>query len=141
LPSPIAGRFTTRDVIGIWGDLLNLGSGYTYVGNNPLTYVDPSGLQSLNIVTLTQAGFSAKEIAELLGWTIVAVTIAQGKIKSPFPKIEPKPKDKKPKARKKKRKTKRKARTRKPGQKKTGASREIKIARNEISNREIRRSH
>ncbi|MEM7395854.1 MAG: RHS repeat-associated core domain-containing protein, partial [Verrucomicrobiota bacterium] len=32
---PEAGRFTTRDTIGIWGDPDNLGNGYTYVGNNP----------------------------------------------------------------------------------------------------------
>ncbi len=42
---PAAGRFTTRDTIGIWGDAGNLGNGYTYVGNNPLTALDPYGLQ------------------------------------------------------------------------------------------------
>jgi RHS repeat-associated protein len=34
---PIQGRFTARDPIGIWGDPMNLGNGYAYVGNNPWT--------------------------------------------------------------------------------------------------------
>jgi RHS repeat-associated protein len=42
---PSTGRFITRDPIGIWGDNINLGNGYTYVGNNPWTYVDPWGEQ------------------------------------------------------------------------------------------------
>lgn len=40
---PRAGRFTTRDSIGIWGDPDALGNGYTYVGNNPHSRVDPTG--------------------------------------------------------------------------------------------------
>ena len=43
---PIMGRFTTPDPLGAWGDPMNLGNPYTYVGNNPWTYVDPFGLQS-----------------------------------------------------------------------------------------------
>jgi RHS repeat-associated protein len=42
--SPGLGRFTTRDPIGIWGDALNLGNGYTYTGNDPWSWVDPWGL-------------------------------------------------------------------------------------------------
>jgi RHS repeat-associated protein len=42
---PETGRFTTRDTIGIWGDEYNLGNGYTYVGSNPWTYLDPFGLK------------------------------------------------------------------------------------------------
>jgi len=41
---PLAGRFTTRDTIGIWGDPMEFGNGYAYVGNNPFTMVDPYGL-------------------------------------------------------------------------------------------------
>jgi len=41
---PAGGRFTTRDTIGVWGDPMNLGNGYSYVGNNPWTLVDPMGL-------------------------------------------------------------------------------------------------
>ena len=40
---PRAGRFTTRDTIGVWGDPGNLGSALAYVGNNPRTSVDPFG--------------------------------------------------------------------------------------------------
>ena len=40
---PAAGRFTTRDVIGIWGDPMEFGNGYAYVGNNPLVWLDPYG--------------------------------------------------------------------------------------------------
>jgi RHS repeat-associated protein len=38
-----SGRFTSRDNIGIWEDLQNLGNGYTYVGNSPYTFTDPQG--------------------------------------------------------------------------------------------------
>jgi RHS repeat-associated protein len=41
---PRVGRFTTRDTIGIWGDWAALGNGFTYVGNNPDSFVDPFGL-------------------------------------------------------------------------------------------------
>jgi RHS repeat-associated protein len=41
---PRAGRFTTRDTIGIWGDRSNQGNGYTYVGNRPTSAADPSGV-------------------------------------------------------------------------------------------------
>ncbi|MEM7248606.1 MAG: RHS repeat-associated core domain-containing protein [Acidobacteriota bacterium] len=44
---PRLGRFTTRDPIGIWGDDLNLGNGYAYVGNNPLSRIDPLGTASV----------------------------------------------------------------------------------------------
>lgn len=40
---PKAGRFTTRDTIGIWGDPAEMGNGFSYVGNNPATYVDFTG--------------------------------------------------------------------------------------------------
>ena len=40
---PYKGRFITRDPIGSWGDPNNQGNGYTYVGNNPTTFVDPMG--------------------------------------------------------------------------------------------------
>jgi RHS repeat-associated protein len=43
---PVIGRFITRDTIGIWGDTLSLGNGYTYAGNNPRSKVDPFGLNA-----------------------------------------------------------------------------------------------
>ena len=45
---PSAGRFISRDIIGIWGDCENLGNGFSYVGNNPLSYIDPFGLAACN---------------------------------------------------------------------------------------------
>jgi RHS repeat-associated protein len=44
---PAMGRFTTRDPIGIWGDPLNLGNGYTYTGNAPWSWLDPWGRRGL----------------------------------------------------------------------------------------------
>jgi RHS repeat-associated protein len=43
---PDAGRFITRDTIGIWGDRFNVGNGYTYLGNNPATGIDPMGMDN-----------------------------------------------------------------------------------------------
>ena len=43
---PLTGRFLTRDPLGSWGDRVNLGNPYTYAGNNPNRYVDPTGLSS-----------------------------------------------------------------------------------------------
>jgi len=40
---PFAGRFLTRDTIGIWADGANLGNGTAYVANDPATFVDPFG--------------------------------------------------------------------------------------------------
>ncbi len=41
---PSAGRFISRDPVGIWTDSGNLGNGYTYCGNNPWSSRDPLGL-------------------------------------------------------------------------------------------------
>ena len=40
---PDIGRFLQRDTVGIWADLLNLGSGLAYVGCNPVNFFDPLG--------------------------------------------------------------------------------------------------
>jgi RHS repeat-associated protein len=37
------GRFLQRDPIGNWTDSANFGNSYTYVGNNPISFADPSG--------------------------------------------------------------------------------------------------
>jgi len=52
---PIVGRFTTRDVIGIWGDRAEFGSGYSFVGNNPSSWLDPLGLAPANYVGIKKA--------------------------------------------------------------------------------------
>jgi RHS repeat-associated protein len=70
---PSTGRFITRDPIGIWGDGLNVGNGYTYVGNNPWTHVDPWGLQACETVII--AGGTSGGFAALLGPAIPAALI------------------------------------------------------------------
>ena len=39
-----AGRFTSRDALGIWGDGSALGNGYSYAAGTPWSRVDPLGL-------------------------------------------------------------------------------------------------
>jgi RHS repeat-associated protein len=56
---PVAGRFTSRDVIGIWGDPASLGNGFTYTGNNPESFVDPFGGWCWNPCSHAKAGISA----------------------------------------------------------------------------------
>jgi RHS repeat-associated protein len=55
---PRVGRFTTRDTIGIWGDASNLGNGYTYVGNNPWSFVDPFGYEGCNSFSLFSSAWN-----------------------------------------------------------------------------------
>jgi RHS repeat-associated protein len=52
---PNAGRFTTRDTIGIWGDLKNLGNGFAYAGGDPASSVDPFGLFSVSWGTIASS--------------------------------------------------------------------------------------
>ncbi len=40
---PRAGRFTSRDTIGSWGDLSNVGNAYQLLAANPITDLDPFG--------------------------------------------------------------------------------------------------
>jgi len=44
---PNYGRFFQRDPIGIWGDGVNYGNGYGYVGGDPQNLLDPEGLRPL----------------------------------------------------------------------------------------------
>jgi RHS repeat-associated protein len=44
---PQSGRFTTRDIIGIWGDPWELGNGYAFVRSNPVAWFDPMGLSGI----------------------------------------------------------------------------------------------
>lgn len=45
---PATGRFTTADPTGAWEDGRSRGNAYTYAGNNPTMFVDPTGLSSVN---------------------------------------------------------------------------------------------
>jgi RHS repeat-associated protein len=51
---PRAGRFITRDPLGVWGDGSNIGNGLVYAENNPWTILDPLGLY--NALTDTKGG-------------------------------------------------------------------------------------
>ncbi len=44
---PGTGRFTTPDPTGAWEDGRSKGNAYTYAGNNPVMFVDPTGLSSV----------------------------------------------------------------------------------------------
>jgi RHS repeat-associated protein len=62
--SAAQGRFTTSDPMNAGADLLNPQSwnGYGYVGNNPLSSIDPSGMDAMCFMALTraaEAGFLA----------------------------------------------------------------------------------
>jgi RHS repeat-associated protein len=41
---PTVGRFITRDPLGVWGDPTNSGNPFAYVGNNPASLEDPTGM-------------------------------------------------------------------------------------------------
>ena len=41
---PATGRFTVRDPLGMWADAGSLGNGYAFTGNNPWSFIDPTGL-------------------------------------------------------------------------------------------------
>ena len=73
-----AGRFITRDTIGMWRDSTNLGNGYAYVGNNPFTSFDPMGLKGHN---LKMKKFCPK------GWEFVAGPSTHEPIVVPLPDL------------------------------------------------------
>jgi len=40
---PSLGRFVQRDPIGIWTDIPHVGNGFTFVRNDPINHIDPTG--------------------------------------------------------------------------------------------------
>lgn len=64
---PAAGRFTSRDTLGIWGDESNLGNGNTYAGNNPWSNLDPFGLKTFVLPhRLENSGSGGKKSREIV---------------------------------------------------------------------------
>jgi len=43
---PDTRRFSSRDTLGVWIDIINSGNSFTYCGNNPTSLLDPMGMQS-----------------------------------------------------------------------------------------------
>lgn len=44
----LAGEFTSRDPVGLWGNEINLGNARTFAGNNPLRFTDAMGLSAVD---------------------------------------------------------------------------------------------
>ena len=63
---PTAGRFASRDTIGLWGDTANLGNGQTYVGNNPWTRLDPYGEYGWHPCVQQDAEAAAETVVNLV---------------------------------------------------------------------------
>jgi RHS repeat-associated protein len=53
---PAAGRFVSRDPLGLWGDAAQLGNGQSYCGQNPVNFVDPLGLNTWSVGPLDENG-------------------------------------------------------------------------------------
>ncbi len=60
---PATGRFTTPDPAGVWEDGRNKGNAYTYAGNNPVTFVDPTGRSSYTATTPAVARGQGRELS------------------------------------------------------------------------------
>jgi RHS repeat-associated protein len=45
---PVAGRFVSRDPLGMWGDAAQNGNGQAYCGHDPVNFVDPMGLDAID---------------------------------------------------------------------------------------------
>jgi RHS repeat-associated protein len=73
---PAAGRFTTRDIIGIWGDEVDFGNGYAYVANNPQYYLDPTGTSAVAVVLPFAGGAAVADGPFPVGDAIGAAAIA-----------------------------------------------------------------
>ena len=61
---PALGRFLSRDQIGLWGDENNLGNPFSYVGNNPWSYVDPHGEYVESAIEIASIGLGVASITK-----------------------------------------------------------------------------
>ncbi len=75
---PVAGRFTTRDTIGVWGDLGNHGNGFTLAGSNPESRSDPYGLSQTDTSPSGQSGAETEVVYTRKGHTFKGKRIKKG---------------------------------------------------------------
>ena len=75
----VNGRWTTRDPLGAWADILNLGNAYTFIGNNPWSGRDPMGTSKWSDI---ESGSTLREDiiagAEATTVTLIATTVVKG---------------------------------------------------------------
>jgi len=71
---PVAGRFVSRDPLGLWGDPGQRGNGQSYCGGNPVNRVDPMGLYeakiAMEIFKREYGGYALLWRAQALGITV-----------------------------------------------------------------------
>src|SRR5262245_53449737 len=73
-----AGRFVTRDPLGVWGDARSLGCSLSYAAVNPGTYRDNYGLQAVAACEQGLKFIARKTVPRLLpgvGWVLLAVDV------------------------------------------------------------------
>lgn len=56
--SPQLGRFLQGDPLGPWGDERSTGNAYAFAGNSPVSWADPSGLESESATQEPETGFT-----------------------------------------------------------------------------------
>jgi len=93
------GRFLTRDPIGVWGDNVNGGYEYAYVGSKPCTASDPFGLYTTVIVLLGTTDPSMNQVlldrakslvsADSEGGEVIVFNQDGTKFEGPMPYVRP----------------------------------------------------
>jgi RHS repeat-associated protein len=74
---PAAGRWVSRDPLGIWGDAGQIGNAYSFCGNDPVNGVDPSGLGVAGVIERGGKAVDAAGRGEIFDtlWQIGAATM------------------------------------------------------------------
>ena len=73
---PSAGRFISRDPLGLWGDPSQNGNGQGYCGHNPVNWVDPLGQFVIVVVAGPAITVTAAEAAVAIGALLVTIGVA-----------------------------------------------------------------
>jgi RHS repeat-associated protein len=78
---PQAGRFVSRDPLGLWGDTSQNGNGQNYCANNPVNRVDPMGLDAglgAAIAAFVEEAAVVGAATTTLAASVAAATVAAG---------------------------------------------------------------